>query len=150
VTIPTAAKPTPLDPPNANVPAVDPRSGLYTMDELLRQQKVRNYVVGGGRIIPCSCVSLANVLTLTPNDASPLLEGYRFGDMYLFVADVGSTGAVTGTVVPATGSLATLKFYIDGGASQAGNGDITAGNVYLGVYVYSLDANAGGIAIRHP
>lgn len=150
MSIPTAAKPKPLAPPNDNIPAVDPRSGLYTMPELQRQQTLVNHNNGGGRIIPCSCVSDSNVLTLTPNDASPLLEGYRFGDMYLFVADANATGAVTGTVVPKTGALSTLKFYITGGAAQAGSGDITAGRVYIGVYVYSLDSNAGGIVIRHP
>lgn len=46
--------------------------------------------------------------------------------------------------------LDALKVYITGGAAQAGNGDITAGLVYLGVYAYNLDSNAGGIVIRHP
>jgi hypothetical protein len=156
VSIPTAAKPTPIDLPNVNVPVVDPKTGLLTQAEIIRQQRLRNYVVGGGRIVPCLCVSSSNVLTLTPNGhgdedgIGPLIEGYRFGDMYLFVADASSTGSVTGTVVPKSGSLSTLKFYINGGASQAGNTDITAGRVYIGVYVYSLDSNAGGIVVRHP
>jgi hypothetical protein len=156
VTIPSSAKPKPLDLPNVGVPAVDPRTGLFSSEELQRQQRVANYINSGGRIIPCSCSSSSNVYTLTPNGsgnedgAAPLIEGYRFGDMYLFVADASATNSVTGSVVPKTGTLSTLKFYINGGASQAGNGDITAGRVYIGVYVYSLDTNNGGIVIRHP
>jgi hypothetical protein len=95
-------------------------------------------------------VSVSNFLTLTPNDNAPLIEGYRFGDIYLFVADASSTNSVTATVVPKTGSLSTLKVYITGGAAQAGNGDITSGRVYMGVYAYNLDSDAGGIVIRHP
>jgi len=157
VTIPSASKHKPLDPPNANVSVVDTRTGHYTMQELQRQQKVRNYVVGMGRIIPCSASTTSNVITLRPNGhggedgESPLLEGFRFGDVFLFVADAGSTGSVTAKVITKAGTeLTTLKVYINGGASQAGNGDITAGRVYMGVYVYSLDSNNGGIVIRHP
>lgn len=155
MTIPSAAKSTPIDPVNAKLPAVDRATGFYTMEEVQRQNKARNYVVGMGRIIPCSCAG-TNTLALTPNGSGtedgegPLIEGYRFGDVFLFVAAETSTGSVTATVVPKTGTLATLKVYINGGASQAGSGDITQGRVYLGVFVYSLDANAGGIVIRHP
>ena len=156
MSIPTAAKPTPIPLPNANIAPVEPRSGLWTPAELQRQVRLRNYVVGMGRIIPCLCVSSSNVLTLTPNGSGdedgegPNIEGYRFGDMYLFVADASSTNSVTGTVVPKSGTLATLKVYKASGATQAGNGDITANNVYMAVYAYHLDSNAGGLVIRHP
>jgi hypothetical protein len=155
MSIPSSAKARPIASPSDRLPVIG-GGGAYAIDELRRQNHLRDYVVGMGRIIPCSCISAANVLTLTPNGhgaedgVGPLLEGYRFGDIYLFVADASSTGSVTATVVPKSGALATLKVYINGGAAQAGNGDITAGRVYLGVYVYSLDANAGGIVIRHP
>ena len=155
MSIPTAAKPTPIDRPNANIPAVDSKSGHWTIDELQRQTKLRNYVVGGGRIIPCSCAG-TNVLTLTPNGhgtedgESPLLEKYVFGDAYLFWAENNSTGAVTGTVVPKSGTLATLKVYRANGATQAGSGDVVANSVYLAFYAPHLDSNAGGLVIRHP
>lgn len=129
---------------------------FWTDDELRRQAELRNYIVGMGRMIPCACASSSNVLTLTPNGhgtadgEAPLLEGYRFGDMYLFVADANATGAVTATVRPKAGTLSTLKVYINGGASQAGAGDITAGHVYIGVFHYALDGNNGGIVVRHP
>ena len=156
MTIPAGAKHTPLNRALANFPVVDKSTGIYTPQELDRQERARAYVTGAGRIIPCSCVSSSNFLTLTPNGhgdedgEGPLIEGYRFGDIYLFVADASSTASVTATVVPKTGTLATLKVYIASGATQAGNGNITSGNVYLGVYAYNLDSNAGGIVIRHP
>jgi hypothetical protein len=156
MSIPAAAKPTPIPPANAEVAVVDRSSGLYTLQELQRQERMRGYVSGMGRIIPCMCVSSSNFLTLTPNGVAgesgeaPVIEGYKFGEIYLFVADASSTGNVTATVVPKTGALATIKVYINGGAAQAGNGDITSGRVYLGVYVYSLDSDNGGIVIRHP
>ena len=156
MSIPFLAKPTPIDSPNISFPAVDPETGLYTPQELRRQNKLRNYVVGMGRIIPCLCASSSNLLTLTPNGSgaedgeSPLIEGYRFGDMFLFVADANSTGAVTATVVPKSGTLATIKVYINGGASQAGAGDVSADRVYLGVFAYNVDGGNGGLVIRHP
>lgn len=156
MSIPADAKPTPLNRALAHWPVVDKATGLYSPQELDRQERARAYVTGMGRIIPCSCSTTSNVLTLTPNGhgtedgEAPLIEGYRFGDIYLFVADASTTASVTATVVPKTGTLATLKVYITNGAAQAGNGDITSGRVYMGVYAYNLDSNAGGIVIRHP
>jgi hypothetical protein len=149
MSIPSAAKHRPIAAPSDRLPVIG-HGGTYALDELRRQNHLRDYMVGMGRIIPCSASTTSNFITLQPNENAPLLEGYRFGDIYLFVADASSTGSVTATVVPKSGTLATLKVYINGGASQAGNGDITAGRVYMGVYVYSLDSNAGGIVIRHP
>jgi hypothetical protein len=150
MSIPAAAKPTPIPRIDLTSPLVDSRSGIPTSQGLQRLERLRGYVSSMGRIIPCSCSSSSNVLTLTPNDDAPLIEGYRFGDIYLFVADASSTGSVTATLVPKTGTLDTLKVYISGGGSQAGNGDISSGHVYMGVYVYSLDSDNGGIVIRHP
>jgi hypothetical protein len=155
MSIPSAAKARPIASPSDRLPVVG-EGGTYGIDELRRQNHLRDYVVGMGRIIPCSASTTSNVITLTPNGhgsedgVGPVLEGYRFGDIYLFVADASSTASVTATVVPKSGALATLKVYITGGAAQAGNGDITAGRVYMGVYAYNLDTNAGGIVIRHP
>lgn len=155
MTIPADAKPTPIPKFEISAPLVE-KTGELSTRGVQRMEQLRGYVSGMGRIIPCSCSSLSNVLTLTPNGHgdedgdAPRIEGYVFGDIYLFVADANSTGSVTATVVPKTGTLATLKVYINGGASQAGAADVTSGHVYLGVYAYNLDANAGGIVIRHP
>lgn len=154
--IPAAAKPTPIPRIDISTPLVDPRSGVPSAQGLQRLERQRGYVSGMGRIIPCSASTTSNHITLTPNGhgtedgEAPLIEGYRFGDIYLFVADADATSSVTATVVPKTGTLATLKVYITGGAAQAGNGDITSGRVYMGVYHYALDSNVGGIVIRHP
>lgn len=147
MTIPTDAKPKPLDLPNYNVQAVDPRTGLFTSEELQRQQKLANYINGGGRIIPCSA-SGTNLITLTPNDASPLLAGYSFGDAFAFYAAESSTGSVTMTVVPRTGVLATLKAYKTNGAAQAGSGDVVQNSVYIAYYAPHLDASAGGFVLK--
>jgi hypothetical protein len=155
MTIPAAAKPTPIPQFDISSPLIE-KSGNLSTRGLQRVERLRGYVSGMGRIIPCSCSSSSNVYTLTPNGngeedgEAPLIEGYVFGDIYLFVADASSTGSVTATVVPKTGTLDTLKVYINGGGSQAGNTDITSGHVYLGVYAYNLDSGAGGIVIRHP
>lgn len=158
MTIPAAAKPTPIPRIDVSGPLVEVSHGYGspTPQALQKLERFRAYVTGMGRIIPCSASTSSNHITLTPNGhgdedgESPLLEGYRFGDVYLFVADASSTSSVTATVVPKSGALSTLKVYIGGGSAQAGNGDITAGLVYLGVYAYNLDSDAGGIVIRHP
>lgn len=153
MTIPAAAKPGPIDQPNANIPAVDPDTGLYTLQELQRQQQVRNFVVGMGRIIPCSCTG-TNLLTLTPNGhgsqdgESPLLEGLKFGDVFPFWAENTSTGAVTMTVVPKSGILSTLKVYKTNGSAQAGSGDVVQNLFYVAHYVPILDSNAGGFVLK--
>jgi hypothetical protein len=153
MSIAAAAKATPLDQPNVNVPVVDPRTGLFTMPEFLRQQRLRNYVVGMGRIIPCLCAG-TNVLTLTPNGnagedgESPTIEKYVFGDAFLFWAANNSTGAVTGTVVPKTGVLSTIKVYKTNGAAQAGAGDVVQNSVYVAYYAPHLDSNAGGLVLK--
>lgn len=153
--IPAAAKHRSLPRIDANTPLYG-RDGLPNLEGMRRHSEVRNYIVGSGRIIPCSASTSSNHITLTPNGhgdedgEAPLIEGYRFGDVYLFVADASSTNSVTAALVPKSGTLDTLKVYINGGASQAGNGDVTANRVYIGVYAYNLDSNAGGIVIRHP
>jgi hypothetical protein len=160
--IPADAKPTPLPGLNANVPTIG-EGGRASLEMLQHAERIRSYVSGAGRIIPCSCSSSSNLLTLTPNGhgdedgEGPVIEGYRFGDCFLFVADANSTGSVTARVAlrkagPAASIpyLTTLKVYISNGSAQAGNGDITSGLVYLGIYAYNLDSNNGGIVIRHP
>lgn len=149
MTIPSAAKHTPLNPPNESFWQ---EGGAYSPPDL-QKDETRKYVNGGGRIFACSETG-TNVLTLTPNGhgdeggVSPLLEGYKFGDAFLFWAENTSTGSVTATVVPKSGSLSTLKVYIDNGATQAGAGDIVEDSVYLLFYSPHLDSSAGGFVAK--
>jgi len=145
--IPSSAKPSPLPAIPGNVPIVDPRTGLPTIDFLAQLQQVREYVNGTSRIIPCSA-SGTNLITLTPNDAAPLIERYNDFDGFAFVAAESSTGAVTATVVPKKGTLGALKVYVANGSAQAGNADITAGLFYIAFFVDSLDGGAGGFVLK--
>lgn len=138
---------TPLQPVVRNVPVVDPETGLLTDAGALLLQSLRNHIVGGNRIIPCTATG-KNVITLTPNDSSPLLEKYVDHDIFAAIAAQTSDGSVTGTVVPATGSLATIKVYVSDGASQAGAGDIVAGSFYLFAFVDTLDSGSGGLVVK--
>ena len=99
------------------------------------------------RLTPCNA-SGKNVITLTPLTASPLITGYVDYEIYSFVAAQTSDGSVTGTVVPESGSLATVKFYKTNGSAQAGAGDVVAGSLYLGIYNDALDSGNGGIVLK--
>jgi len=90
----------------------------------------------------------SNVITLTPLDASPHLEGYRAYDSFVFAADATTDGSVTATVVPRTGTLGTLKVYKTDGAAQAGSGDIVSGSLYILSYADHLDSSAGGFVVK--
>jgi hypothetical protein len=137
-----------LTPLNFNLPIVDPRTGLPTKQFVLTFEMLRTYVNGGSRVIPCSAVSTSNLITLTPNDASPKLTAYRDFDIFAFTADADSTGSVTATVVPETGSLPTLKVYKSDGASQAGAGDVVSGSTYLFVVADAYDTANGGFILK--
>lgn len=143
MTIPTAYQPSPIPPLDANVPIADPKTGLPTMQFIQAYERFRNYVNGGNRIIPCSAVTASNVITLTPNDASPLIEGYRDYEVYIFEADATSTGDVSATVVPKSGSLATLDVF-DDASTQTTTGGIVDGEIYMLIFADSLDSGAGG------
>ncbi|HDA7256740.1 TPA: hypothetical protein O5U21_001979 [Staphylococcus aureus] len=106
-----------------------------------------NFIVGMNRITPCNATG-TNVITLTPLTASPLIEKYVDYEIYAFVAANSSTGAVTMTVVPRDGTLATVKAYKTNGSAQAGNGDISANSLYLAIYNDALDSGAGGFVIK--
>src|SRR5450631_4030041 len=108
MTIATAAKGTPLSKPNGVFPFVDIKTGVLTEGGLKLLSQYYNFMVGMNRITPCDA-SGTNVITLTPLDASPLIEKYVDYEIYSFVAANTSTGLITMTVVPADGTLATLK-----------------------------------------
>lgn len=147
MTIPAAYRPTPIPPLDGNVPICDPQTGLPTVEFLLAYGKLRDYVNAGNRIIPCSASTTSNKITLTPNDAAPLIEGYRDYDVFVFSADATTDGSVTMTVVPKTGTLATLKAFKSNGAAQAGSGEIIEDSVYLAIVADHLDSAAGGFVI---
>jgi hypothetical protein len=146
--IPTAYRPTPVPALDGNVPIVDPQTGLPTIQFLQAYDRFRTYVNGGNRVIPCSASTTSNKITLTPNDAMPLLEGYRDFEVFVFVADATSSGDVTATVVPLTGTLDTLKVFIDDGATQATTGDIVSGSLYAFYFNDALDSAAGGFVAK--
>lgn len=145
MTIPSSALPRTVN-NLVQLQIVDPATGIPTeyfltlMKSLIEQHQAAN------RVIPCSA-SGTNVITLTPNSAAPLIERYVDYEIFPFVAANTSTGSVTATVVPATGTLATLKVYIDGGDTQAGSGDVVSGRLYLACFADHLDTGAGGFVL---
>lgn len=110
-------------------------------------QGLRSFVSGMNRIIPCSATG-TNVITLQPTSTAPLITKYVDYEVYAFTAQNTSTGLVTMTVVPANGSLATLKAFKTNGAAQATTGDIVANSVYLAIFADHLDTGVGGFVIK--
>lgn len=147
MTIPTAAAGTPIPRAHETIQFVDLQTGTLSTHGAQVLNAWREFIVGMCRPIACNA-SGKNLVMLTPKDASPIIASYIDHDMFVFVASETSDGAVTGTVVPRTGSLATIKFYVDGGASQAGAGDVVAGRIYIGIYNSQLDTGAGGLVLK--
>lgn len=148
MTIAADAIGTPIPKPNGGGKVVDVPTGQYDMQFLQMLFAWHGFIVGMNRQTPCNAVTATNFITLTPLDAHPLIEKYVAFESYGFVADANSTADVTATVVPKTGTLATLKVYKDNGATQAGNGDVVLGCFYWAVYVDSLDGGAGGFVLK--
>lgn len=147
MTISSEATGTPIAKPNGLFPFVDPQTGLLTEAALQFFNNWRNFIVGMNRLTPCNA-SGTNVITLTPLDASPLIEKYEDFEVFTFVAANNSTGSVTMTVAPRDGSLATLKAYKTNGSAQAGNGDVVAGSLYFAIYNDALDSGNGGFVLK--
>ena len=147
MSISTAATGAPLSKPNGLFPMVDVKTGCLSDHGLQLLNEWYNFIVGMNRLTPCNA-SGKNLITLTPLTASPLITGYVDYEIYSFVAAQTSDGSVTGTVVPASGTLATIKFYKTSGAAQAGAGDVVSGSLYLGIYNDALDSGAGGFVIK--
>lgn len=147
MSISTAATGTPLSKPNGLFPVVDIKTGCWTEHGLQLISQVHGFMVGMNRLTPCNA-SGTNIVTLTPLDASPLIEKYVDYEVFTFVAANTSSGSVTMTVVPRDGTLSTLKAYKTNGSSQAGAGDIVAGSLYFAIYNDALDAAAGGFVIK--
>lgn len=147
MTIAASAVADPIPKLLSGIPIVDPKTGMLTGHGVQVLDKWWQNMVGGNRVIPCSA-SGTNVITLTPNDAHPLLAQYGDYDIFVFVAANTSTGLVTATVVPDTGALATLKVYKTSGAAQATTGDVVANSLYLAVFADHLNSSAGGLVLK--
>lgn len=145
--IAAAAVGTPIPKPTEGLAFVNPENGHLTAHGVQLLSAWREFMVGGNRVIPCSATG-TNVVTLTPNTAAPLLEKYVDYEVFVAAGANDSTGSVTATVVPRKGTLATLKVYIDAGATQAGVGDVRQNRVYLWVYADHLDGGAGGFVLK--
>lgn len=147
MTISAAATGTPIPKPNSVFPFVDVKTGLLSEHGNQLLSAWYNFIVGMNRVTPCNA-SGTNVITLAPLTASPLIEKYTDFEIYGFTAAATSTGTVTATVTPKSGTLATLKVYKTDGAAQATTGDIVSGSFYWLVYVDSLDSGAGGFVLK--
>lgn len=137
----------PIKKPLGDFPFTDPDTGKLSEYGLQLLNTWYNFIVGMNRLIPCNAGG-ANIITLTPLTASPLIEKYTDYDVFTFVCLNNTSGPVTMTVVPKNGTLATLKVYKTNGSAQAGNGDITAGLLYFAIYNDALDSGAGGFVIK--
>jgi hypothetical protein len=148
MTISNSAKPLPLPLLGGKEPIVDPRTGVATPYFLGIMQQTRLLLLGANRIIPCEATG-TNLITLTPlYPVAPLIDAYRDFDTFRFIAAADSTGSVTATVVPQRGTLATVKVYKNGGAAQAGAGDVLTGRMYDATFNDALDGGAGGLVLK--
>jgi hypothetical protein len=145
MTVSSDAQATPLPKPNGVFAAIDVKTGCWTEHGLTFLNSWWNFMSGMNRIIPCDATG-TNVVTLTPVTTAPLIEKYVSYEIYAFTAENNSTGAVTATVTPRSGSLDTLKVFK--GATQATSSDLVAGVTYLLIYADYLDSGAGGFIIK--
>lgn len=147
MTVSSSAQLPPITPPSSTLPFVE--KGLTLTNYALQLlQKFHQTIVGLSPTISCSASTTSNVITLTPFNISPNLPGYFNYWSFAFVADVTSTGTVTATVVPATGTLATLPVYKNDGGTAAGAGDIVITRFYVLYYVDSLNSGNGGLVLK--
>ncbi len=147
MTISSAATASPIHKLLGQMQIVDVSTGLLTDYGVQTFNEWYNFIVGMNRITPCNAAG-KNLITLTPLTASPLINDYADYEIYSFVAEQTSDGSMTATVVPKTGSLATVKVYKTGGSAQAGAGDVVAGSLYLAIYNDALDSGAGGLVLK--
>lgn len=137
----------PLSKPTGIFPFVDPQTGNLSDHGLQLLNQYYNFIVGMNRLTPCNA-SGTNIITLTPLASSPLITGYVDYEIYTFTAAATTSGPVTMTVVPDTGTLATLKAYKTNGSAQATSGDLVSGSLYLAIYNDALDGGSGGFVVK--
>jgi hypothetical protein len=116
--------------------------GVSILDEYWRQ------IAAGFTTVPCVSSTAANLITLKPRLHEEGSRTYGAGMTFTAIADASTTGPVTALVKSGTKALSTVKVYKDGGATQAGNGDIVAGRLYQFIYEPSLDTGAGGLVLK--
>ena len=136
-------------PPRRENAFAEPRNGAMTRETFMMLHGIWRQIVAGHVIVPCTLVTVSNLITLKPKMHEEGAAAY--GDFMTFagMADASTTAAVTANVATASGkALATVKVYKDGGATQAGNGDILANRLYLFIYNSSLDGGAGGLVLK--
>lgn len=135
------------DVPRSDIQLVDPRTGRLTNGGALFLDQMWRQIAAGFVVVPCRSVTTGTddeIITLTPTMHKEGGRIYADHEVYAAVADKTVDGLVTARV----GSLAFLKVYKDGGATQANVGDILVGRLYLYIYVSALDAGAGGLVLK--
>jgi len=147
MTIATAAIGTPIPAAVGSFPFVNPQTGQLTEHGYQLLNAWHKQHVGMARMFACDATG-TNTITLTPTNDQLLLEKYAVYDVFTFRAAATSSGDVSATVVPKTGSLATLKVYKSDGAARATTNDIVADSVYMLIYAPHLDGAAGGLVLK--
>lgn len=122
------------------------RDGILTGPAMQFLQNLHDRLNGLTPIVSCECTG-TNVLTLTPVRPSPLVDKYTSYTGFAFVGANTSTGTMTGFVDLPSGPLATIKVYINRGATQASTNDVIAGSFYVAFFVDSLDGGNGGFVL---
>jgi hypothetical protein len=153
MTIPASARVNiPVQLPSPRMDFVDTQTGFLSVNGLGILTDIINYINGTSRVIPCEETG-TNVLALTMQSVSPLINKYNDYDVYQFVAAATSTGLVTANVTVVQGqvtqgTLATLKVFKTNGSTQATVGDVVLGSFYLLIHVDSLDSGVGGFVLK--
>lgn len=132
-------------PPNSRIEFTD-KNGVLTSTGLSILQAMHQTINGLTPTISCNCANVGNVYTLTPLSISPKVLGYFSFMSFAFVASATSTGLITATVAPATGTLPTIPVYKSTG--QATTNDLLIGTFYVLYYVDTYNTNAGGFALK--
>ena len=132
--------PTPLD---RDMQVINPETGSLTPEAAAMFNEIWRQVVAGFVVVPC-VINGSNNLVLTPKLHKEGGSAYADHMIFAAVATANSTAAVVGRVA----KLSSIKVYKDGGATQAGRGDIIANRLYLFCYVAALDGGAGGFVLK--
>lgn len=154
MTASTDAYPTPLTTAFKSIAIVDTKTGLLTPPGVQLFQQFVSYLTGTSRLIPCNCVTLAGpplVLQLTQFAAGPFVAQYTDYETYVFVADSNPASSITANLTTSgtpSQTFATIKVYKNGGAAQAGAGDVGAGLLYFATFNDALDSGNGGLVLK--
>lgn len=125
-------------------------TGKLTQYGLQTLEQMWNQLGATFGIVPCTAVTTSNVIALTPRLNAEGGRDYGNHMAFSFVADATTSASVTAFVngIDASKPLATIKVYISGGATQAGNNDIIANRLYLFLYNSALDSSNGGFVVK--